>query len=64
MASARDALADIEHKWVRALGNNSLTKLRHILRAIQSLEQKTDDHASVPVSESVQTSPDAPGAPA
>jgi DNA-binding MarR family transcriptional regulator len=49
MASARDALADIEHKWVTALGTNSLTKLRDILRAIQSLEQETDGHASAPL---------------
>jgi DNA-binding MarR family transcriptional regulator len=49
MASARDALADIEHEWVRALGTNSLTKLRDILRAIQSLEQETDGHASAPL---------------
>jgi DNA-binding MarR family transcriptional regulator len=43
MASARDALAEIEHAWVTALGTNSLTKLRETLRAIQSLEQETDD---------------------
>jgi DNA-binding MarR family transcriptional regulator len=41
MACASDALADIEHKWVAALGTNSLTKLRDILRDIQSLEQET-----------------------
>ena len=43
MTSARDALADIEDKWVTALGSSGLTKLRDILRAIQSLEQGTDD---------------------
>jgi DNA-binding MarR family transcriptional regulator len=42
MTSARDALADIEHKWVSSLGTNRLTKLRDTLRAIQSLEQETD----------------------
>jgi DNA-binding MarR family transcriptional regulator len=43
MTSARDALGDIEHKWVRVLGTDSLTQLRDILRAIQSLEPETDD---------------------
>jgi DNA-binding MarR family transcriptional regulator len=41
MAAARDALADIERKWVEALGTNRLTQLRDILRAIQSLEHET-----------------------
>jgi len=46
MASARDALADIEHEWVNALGTTGLTTLRDTLRAIQSLGPQTDDHAS------------------
>ena len=46
MASARDALADIEHKWAGALGSTSLTELRDILRAIQSLGPETGDQAS------------------
>jgi DNA-binding MarR family transcriptional regulator len=48
MASARDALTDIEHKWVTALPTDSLTKLRDTLRAIQSLDRETDDNASSP----------------
>ena len=46
MTAARDALADIEHEWVNALGTTGLTTLRDTLRAIQSLGPQTDDHAS------------------
>jgi DNA-binding MarR family transcriptional regulator len=45
MAAARDALADIEHKWVSALGTDALTSLRDALHAIHSLEHDTPDHA-------------------
>jgi DNA-binding MarR family transcriptional regulator len=48
MAAARDALADIEQKWVSALGTKTLTTLRDALQAIQSLQDDTDDHASSP----------------
>jgi DNA-binding MarR family transcriptional regulator len=48
MASARDALTDIERQWVNALGTDSVRELRDILRAIQSLEPQTDDRAGAP----------------
>jgi DNA-binding MarR family transcriptional regulator len=42
MATTRDALADIEKRWVQALGTDTLTQLRDTLRAIGALEQDTD----------------------
>lgn len=45
MAAARDALAEIEHKWVSALGSETVTKLRDALNAIRSLEQESDGRA-------------------
>src|SRR5262249_6993741 len=41
MRAARDALADIEHNWVSALGTDALTSLRDALYAIQSLDHDT-----------------------
>jgi DNA-binding MarR family transcriptional regulator len=43
MTAARDALADIEHKWTRGLGTDTLTRLRDDLRAVGSLERDAEN---------------------
>ena len=48
IAAARDALTEIEHKWVSALGRETLTTLRDALHAIQSLEADTADDTNAP----------------
>ena len=48
MATTHDALADIEKRWIKALGRDTLTQLRDTLRAIGSLEQDTDSDARAP----------------
>lgn len=37
MTTTRDALADIEKQWIKALGKDTLTQLRDTLAAIRSL---------------------------
>jgi hypothetical protein len=37
MAATRDALAEIEKQWIKALGRGAVTQLRDTLVAIRSL---------------------------
>jgi DNA-binding MarR family transcriptional regulator len=45
MAATKDALADIEKRWVRALGKATLIQLRDTLAAIRSIEDRSQNSA-------------------